>query len=294
MLSIIVKEHEESVEHIRGMIYQAANIPLEKELIIATSRKSENFLSLYDIDKYNFPIKAATGTINAGNGVYLGVLASRGDNLLILDCHICYPPKDTLTLLDTLEKNPNSLVTPGINIIDFPSCKIKAQGDGYGVKFRMSEKSAFEWIWLTKQGNYPYQVPIACGGAVIMKRHTFDDLYIHGGMEAAFDFEEERSIRLARLGHFSIVEPRVVFGHLFKTTMTAAMSKNWHRSRAAVLYINTLDDKRWEIINERLTRHWGISWISVLEEVYRKYTYLREDLRNYGDPIDENYFIEIV
>lgn len=293
MLSIIVKEHEETPDKIGGMIAQAAAIPLEKELIIATSKKSDDFLNLYNIDKYDFPIRAITGTTDAGNGVYLGAIASIGDNLLILDCHICYKPNDTLLLIDTLERNPNSLVTPGINIVDFPSCNIKAPGDGYGVKFRISEKSALEWIWLPKIANQPYFVPVACGGAVAMKRYTFDDLYIHGGMEAAFDFEEEKSIRLARLGHSSIVDPRAVFGHWFKNTMATTMAKNWYRSRAAALYCNTIDDERWNKINERLTREWGISWVSVLEEVYKKYTYLREDLRNYKYSIDENYFIEI-
>lgn len=275
------------------MIAQAANIPLEKELIIATSKKSDEFLNLYNIDKYNFPIKVVTRTTDAGNGVYLGALASNGDNLLILDCHICYQPVDTLTLIDTLEKNPNTLITPAINIVDFPSCNIKDSGIGYGVKFRISEKTAFEWIWLPKTLDYPYIVPIACGGAVAMKRNTFDDLYMHGGMEAALDFEEERSIRMARLGHPTLVEPRSVFGHWFKNTMASTMAKNWYKSRAAGLYINTLNDSRWDKINERLTREWGISWLGELEDVYKKYTYLREDLMNYRYSIDENYFIEI-
>ena len=275
------------------MISQAAGIPLDKELIIATSKLTDDFLNSYNIDQYSFPVRAVTGTTNAGNGVYLGAFASRGDNLLIMDCHICYSPEGTVTLIDTLEKNPNAIITPAINIIDFPSCKIKTEGDGYGVKFKISEKKAFEWIWLPKMSDIPYKVPIACGGAVAMKRHVFDKLYIHGGLEAAFDFEEERSIRLARLGYPSIVEPRVTFGHWFKNTMALAMAKNWYKSRAAALYCNTLDDKRWDKINERLIREWGVSWTGILEEFYKKYSYLRDDLMNYKYSIDENYFVEI-
>lgn len=293
MLSIIIKEHNESPEHIGGMISQAANIPLDKELIIATSKKTDDFLSHYNIDQYSFPIKAVTGTVDAGNGVYLGAFASRGDNLLIMDCHICYSSKDTAILIDTLEKNPNSVITPAINITDFPSCNITSSGIGYGVRFKISEKKALEWIWLPKVSNDPYIVQIACGGAMAMKRNTFDDLYIHGGIEAAFDFEEERSARLLRLGHSTIVEPRSTFGHWFKNSMAPEMAKNWYRSRASALYINTSDDKRWDKINEILTKQWGSSWIDVLEDVYRKYTYLREDLMNYRYNVDENWLFQI-
>lgn len=294
MLSIIVKEHNESEDKIGKMIDQASYIPFKKELIIATSKKTDDFLDLYNIDQYNFPIKAVTGTSDAGNGAFLGALESKGDNLLIMDCHICYQPQETAILIDTLEKNPDSIVTPGISIVDFPSCNVKVIGAvGYGVKFRISNKKPFEWVWLPKKFDTPYMVPIACGGAIAMKKGTFNDLFKYGGMKTAFDFEEEKSARLAKLGHHTLIDPRVIFGHWFKTSIAPQMAKNWYKSRAAALYINTLDDNRWEKINEILTRSWGPLWINVLEDVYRDYTVIRNNLMKYKDSINENWYFEI-
>lgn len=293
MLSIIVKEHEETLDKIGGMIAQSSQIPLEKELIISTSKQTDDFLNLYNVDQYPFTVRAVTGSKNAGDSVYRGSLAAKGENLLIMDCHMCYSPKNTLRLIDTLEQNPNTVVTPAVNAVEFPSCKVAPAAFGYGVKFSMSEKNAFEWKWLPKLSDKPYPVPLSCGGALALKKDTFMQLYNHGGIEAAFDFEEERTMRLWRLGYPTLVEPRSEFGHWFKKTMAKRMAANWYKSRAASLYINTLDNTRWDKINSRLTREWGTAWVSTLEDVYRNYTSLRNEMMDYRYNIDENYFVEL-
>ena len=160
MLSIVVKEHNETVDKIGRIIEQASNIPIEKELIFVTSKTASEFsyiLETLSSERYNLTIRYIPSIKNSGEAVTLGAQYSRGDNILVIDCHVCFSPDDTIMLIDTLERNPDSMVTPGIYHTDFPSCIVsnnKIVDDtaiGYGSRIRISSGNSFEWIWLPKQ-----------------------------------------------------------------------------------------------------------------------------------------------
>lgn len=301
MLSIIVKEHEETPDKIDGMILQISKIPIRKELIFSTSKKTSEFLSEHGkvIDQYDFDIGAVYNKEkNSGYSYTLGCLNAKGDNLLVLDCHICCPPQLVSILIDTLEKNPYTIVTPGINDVDFPSCSLRENtGIGYGFKVKISNEKLFEWIWLPKYQETPYTVPLSCGGAFAMKSYLFDVLYSQGGFRQAFDFEEEKSMRLWRMGFPTIVEPRAVFGHWFKPHMASVQADNWYKMRVVALYCNLLDQNSWNRAEKILSKAWGKLWYDNLEYAKTNYSWLRDTMievdMNVGNHNIENWFIEV-
>lgn len=302
MLSIIVKEHDETPDKIDGMILQISKIPLEKELIFSTSKPLTDFFEEHRkiIDKYDFDIGAVYNEKkNSGYSYTLGCLNAEYDNLLILDCHICCPPPCALRLIKTLEENPYSIVTPGVNDVDFPSCSLRPNtGIGYGFKIRISSSNPFEWLWLPKYRDDVYAVPLSCGGVFAMKNDLFNILYDMGGFSQAFDFEEEKSMRLWRMGYPSLVEPRAVVGHWFKPQMASVQAENWFKMRVIALYCNLLDENNWNKAEKIISKVWGELWTKNLEYAKENYTWLRNlmkeiDIKNGGNNNIENWFIEI-
>lgn len=294
MLSIIIKEHRESSENILQMLNQISDLPMEKELLFMTSMPYRDFVEKYQPWNYDYNIGIYDNVMSCGQAVNLGAKCACGEDLLILDCHSCFNTSSVNRLLDTLNRNPDAMVTPAIRHVDFPVCTTSHQGLGYGARFKISKQNTFQWLWLgPERTDKPYPIPLACACAFALKKDTFNKLLEQGDLKQAFNFEEERSMRLWRMGHPTLVEPRSEFGHWFKPHMSDTQQKDWFFSRISSLYVNILQEDNWNKVNEIMSVAWKNDWEKGLEYARQEYSYLRDLMLEYKNNIDESWFIQI-
>lgn len=295
LLSIIVKEHRETPKNISKMMSQVSKLPMEKELIFSTSMSCNEFIEKYHPWNYNYSTTVLGDIYSCGEAVNLGAKCAKGENLLILDCHVCFPPREVIILINTLERNPNAMITPAISHVDFPLCSSNIKAQAYGARFKISSKNPFEWVWLgAERIDKEYPIPMACACAFAMKKDVFQQLSYQDDIKLAFNFEEERSIRLWRMGHPTLVEPRAVFGHKFGgKPMSNTQEADWFTTRVCGWYVNILQDSNWNKLNDIYTKSWGKLWIDGLEYAKQKYSHLRDMMIKYKDNIDEQWFVKI-
>lgn len=289
MLSIIIKEHQERPDHIKKMLTQINNLNMEKELLFVTSMDTCAF-DRYNSSQYNYDIRIIPNIMSCGSAVNIGVESANTENVLILDSHVCCDNQNVKRLIDTLEEYPTCIITPGIRHVDFPDCE--SNNDGYvahGGKIKIS-KDGFQWIWLDSKEKGAVPIPLACACAFMVKKNTFEKLK---GIK--FDFEEERSMRLWRLGHPTLCETRAVFGHWFRPAglMSNTQKQNWFSERVASLYINVLEKDNWNKLERILSKSWGKLWYDGISYAKENYQRLRDEMVQNKDKMNENWFIEI-
>jgi len=299
MLSIIIQEHNESKAFVRKMLEQTGQLSMDKELIFVTSKPYQQFYDEYLKGyTYRFPVSVIGRIDSCGAARTVGGEKAAGDTLLYMDCHVCFTPSALERLLKTLDRHENALVAPAIAPVEFPECR-KSGAMGYGVVFRFVDRP-FEWVWLSKQKDREYVVPFVCGCAFAMKKDTFNVLNAYGGflgIHTGLSWEEEKSMRLWRLGHPTYIEPRAVFGHLFKgyaghPQWDEHSTAGYYDSRVAGIYINVFDKVLWDHIESLCTRVWGQDvWNRYLRKAIRNYSWLREQLRPLKDRIREEWFL---
>lgn len=295
MLSVIVKEHKETSEKITKMLSQVEeihNAGTNVEMLFMTSMGIKEFMDKYHPWTYNYDIAVYENVMSCGAAVNMGANCARGDDLLIVDCHICIDNTNLNILMNTLMNNPYAMVTPAIKHIDFPVCGNETIALGYGAKFKVSSKNSFEWVWLGKEQETVYPVPMACACVFAIKKNVFEVLLRQGYLRQAFNFEEERSMRLWRMGYPTLIEPRAVFGHWFKPHMSSTQAQDWYYTRICSLYVNILENNNWNRLEKVLSKSWRNQWKIGLEFAKENYTWLRDIMMKYKD-IDENWFVTI-
>lgn len=301
-LTVIIQEHNEAVSYVHHMISQVSLLPYDKELIFVTSSKFRDFYSKFGrLDNYKFPVSVIGNIQSCGAARNNGGSAASGDTLLFMDAHVCFPPSAVDRLLQTLNAHPDAVVAPAIQPIDFPSCKIEG-GLAHGVAFRFSEGKPFEWVWLpADRTDREFPVPFVCGCAFSMKKSTFNVLNSMGGFLAGhmgLSFEEEATMRLWRMGNPAYIEPRAVFGHLFKGYQNKPQWDNHQKSgyymtRAAGLYVNIFDRDLWNQIEPILIKAWGNEYFKNMEWAKTNFRWLKAKMQPYANRIDERYFFRV-
>lgn len=304
MLSIIIQEHSEGRPFIIRMLEQIEALDLDKEVQMVTSLPYDRFLSSYNINLRDrgFPIYLTGNVHSCGSARNVGSKLSTGDTLLYLDCHTCFNNDGIAVLLQTLDRNKDSIVAPAIEVVDFPSCKPEG-GIGYGVAFRFINNDSFQWTWLSPDHlDRPYPVPFVCGCAFSMKRSTYNVLARYGGfldVHTGLSWEEEKSMRLARLGHPTLIEPRAIVGHYFKGY---SKHKQWDShsvkdnllSKAAGFYINVFNPELYTYIDSMLKRTTGAAYERDMKRAAEAYSWLRRKLEPFANRIDENWYLRRV
>ena len=296
-LSIIVQEHVEGVVFISKMIEQIANISVNHEITFVTSMTVPEFKAKYGpLDR---SIKVIGNVQSCGAARNVGAMNALGRSLLFMDCHVCFKNEDVLTLLNTLNKHPGSLVGPSLSPIEFPECTVSG-GSAYGVAFYFDEQP-FEWKWLPAPTlDHEFEVPFICGCAFMMRKSTFNVLSEYGGFldrHIGLSWEEEKSMRLWRLGHPTYVEPQAQFGHLFKGY---GNHPKWDEhsmldnpmSKVIGAYINIFDEDLWNHIEQLCIKAWGLEkWNHHLNIAKTEFTWLRDKMKPHKDVIDEDWFL---
>jgi len=304
MLSIIIKEHNEGREFVTRMLEQVSTLQVDKEVQFVTSALYDKFLSEYHIDLkgYDFPIYVTGDIQSTGGACNVGAKLSNGSELLFLDSHVCFNNEKVNRLLSTLRLHPNAVIGAATQPIEYPSCTVASSGIGYGVAHRFVDRP-FEWIWVLPETiEHESVVPSTLGASFLMTRSTYQELARFGGfitVPSGASFEEEASIRLARLGHPTYVEPRSVFGHYFKgqpshRSQDEHMQKGNHLSYIIGFYLNVFNPELYNYIDAMLRKTWGTEYEKNMQTAIEQYSWLRRKLEPFANRIDENWYLRRV
>jgi len=300
MLSIIIQEHNESKAFVRKMLEQTGQLSMDKELIFVTSKPYQQFYDEYLKGyTYRFPVSVIGNIQSPGAGRNEGARMAEGEDLLFLDCHVCFTPSTVERILNTLEKNPLDFIGGGLTHVLFPDCSFTG-GVGYGAVFRFRmDGQPWEWTWLGKERDEPYPVPFICACQIACKKKTMNHLLSYGGFltpEVGVGMEEELFMRAWRLGHRAIVDPKAIFGHMFKCHPKTPCwdehsRKGWIYPRIAGIYVNVFNEHLCRQIKAVIRKHWGNAWEQNISKAKWQYGWLREQLRPYRDRIREEWFL---
>lgn len=274
MITIIVPEHKEK-EFIEPMLHKIEEemIDQDKELILITSAHE---LEIKE-DSYTFQIRIITDVKSSAGARNAGAEQAEGDTLFFCDAHCCFDKQNINLLLYTLKEYPNAAIVPGIQPTTFPECE-KSEGIGYGVYFDFS-KAPFKWCWMSKEKDSPYRVPFGSACAFIIRKNVFwESLFGFLDPGLGVGFEEELFIRLAALGHPTMLQPQSVIGHLFKKAYLTESIKGHVPSRAIATVLNASDSS--EKINKISRDTWGTMWDREIGKAFIRYAGYR------------NYFME--
>lgn len=290
-LSIIIQEHNEGRAFVQKMISQAAILPIDKEVIYVTSMSYNDFNEKYG--PFDIPVSLVANIKDRGTARTLGGQLASGDILLFMDSHVCYDSSNLARLLKTLKEHPDSIVSPGIQSIDFSSCKIEGTGIGYGVAMGF-KTFPFEWLWLpAERMDKEFKVPLVCGCISLMKKDLFNVL---NGVGGGLYWEEEKSMRLWRLGHPTFIEPRAVFGHYFKgsgghKSADVETTGGYFEGQLSFMYVNIFNQALWDYIEKMLIKTHGNLYYKNLELAKNRYSWVRNLMRPLAGKIDETWFL---
>ncbi len=300
MLSIIVKEHKEGKDFVTKMLEQVSSLSLDKEVRFVTSSPYDKFLFDYGVTLkgYDFPVYVTGNVQSTGGACNVGAKLSSGSELLFLDCHVCFDNKKIERLLKTLRQHPNAVIGAAAQPIEYPSCTAASSGIGYGIAHRFADRP-FEWIWVSPETTEQESlVPSTIGASFLMTRPTYQEFAKFGGfitVPSGASFEEEASIRLARLGHPTYVEPRSVFGHYFKgqpghRNQDEHMQKGNHLSYMIGFYLNVFNPELYNHIDTMLRKTWGTEYKKNMQTAIEQYSWLRRKLEPFAGRIDESWY----
>ena len=297
MISIIIQEHNEEIPFVHKMIEQINTIPVETELLIMTSMLEPAFHEKFGPLNNNFPIRIYDNVQNLGDARTIGGLNANGPDLVYFDCHVCFTYPKLRQLLNTLYRYPNAIVGPAIVPVDYPAC-IQESAPGYGVCFTFKD-TPFEWTWLPPQTKeHEYLSPCICGCLFVAKKDTMLDIAPYGGFlktPSGLGIEEVISMRLARIGHPTYVDPTIELGHLFKghegkPQWDAHSTASYYYGRIAELYVNVFDPELWNHVEMNCKKHWGHEWDKNLPIVIQDFQWLRDKLEPLKNNINENWY----
>jgi GT2 family glycosyltransferase len=127
--------------------------------------------------------------------------------ILFMDAH-CFPSFGWLEKLVPVASSADTgIAAPCISVAG-------AKGQrGFGLTFASEE---LDVEWLGKQGDAPYEVPLAGGGCMLMRRDVFWSLGAFDSMRRYGVEDIEISIRAWLAGFSVVMVPQVEVGHIFK------------------------------------------------------------------------------
>jgi GT2 family glycosyltransferase len=161
-----------------------------------------------------------------------GAERAAGEVLVFLDAH-CTPGARSLNrLAEALYDNPAALMAPCMTDAADPQLK------GFGVQ--ITDRS-FRYRWLPRLQKSSYEIPVAAGGCLAVRREFFWEL---GGFENMRTYGHEDvdlSIRCWTFGHSVLVVPDVEVAHVFRprTNFPVALADYIYNAlRLAVLHFD--------------------------------------------------------
>jgi GT2 family glycosyltransferase len=270
--SIIVPAHNEGnlLRETIEAVLKNTRVPVE---VIVVDDESTD--SCCDISNLNHPLlkdvivvrQERSGSSQSRNR---GAREAKSDVLFFLDAH-CFPTLGWIQgLLAALKANPNCIVTPCISCAQDPSSK------GFGVTLTDRIHS---YQWLRRTGNSPYEVPIACGACLGMRKAFFDEI---GGFDNSKIWgveDTEISIRCWLFGYSVIVVPDVEVRHVFKAKANFFVgwdSYIYNALRATILHFT--DSRLSRILEDLRSYHEFGEAVDLLlvSDIWDRYAFVRQ------------------
>lgn len=207
--------------------------------------------------------------------------------LVFLDGH-SFPTRGWLEgLMDVLERQTDAIVAPCISVAGHSAVK------GYGMTIT---DRCFHYQWLSRDDPALYEVPVACGCCLAMRRDFFYALGAFDAMRLYGVEDVELSIRCWLSGHVVLVAPEIEVAHRFKDAGSPAISWEdyvYNALRTAVLHF---DGHRRERIVEELAAMPGFTRAAqdlLVCDVWDRYQEVRGARRRDGDWFCERFGIDL-
>jgi len=299
MLSIIIRDFNESAVFVNKMLSQCSKINLKKEVIYVSNAPYRDFVKKVESSNLPFLTHFVGNIESSGEALNRGGIASSGDILLFMDSHVCFDESNILRLLDTQARRPMSVIGPAIvSRPNFPECTTGANDKGYGSAFYFSPGRPFDWKWLPPSSTTnEFKIPFVCACSFMIPKQLFDILQKYGGFIGKYqgmNFDEEPFMRLARLGYSTYSEPRAVFGHRYSTLAQnnyyqPDRRSAFDRSRIATIFINVFDEELLEKITRISIPVFG-DWYKDFEIVKKDYGWVIMEMQKHAHRIDENWY----
>ncbi len=175
-----------------------------------------------------------------------GVKFSKGNILVFLDGHLKMQDGWLLKMINTLDITGAGILSPAIYDIINPASK------GYGCTTTLD----FSMVWLGKQHDFPYEIPVEPGAVKIMKKTFFNKI---GGFDSGFrqwaPLDIEISLRTWLFGYSIFIDPDIEIGHLFKSSFTYPVDPVVYESNKIRVALSHLCGERLEASLNLLKRN---------------------------------------
>jgi GT2 family glycosyltransferase len=162
-----------------------------------------------------------------------GCRAARGTNLVVIDAH-CHLERDCLAVLTAaLEKWPEAIIAPAI----------RDRNDtvyGCGVHL-VDARLRVRWLSPPPMDGGRYELPLAPGGCLAMRRATFERLGGFGSFRQLGQEDVEFGLRAWRAGVTVLAAPAARLEHLFRSTPSypvASTTRAYNVARVALTHFD--------------------------------------------------------
>ena len=170
-----------------------------------------------------------------GRARNLGAREARGRHVVFVDGH-CYTPSGWLKGLIA------PLSDPKVAMVGCAVADLRRPGWGGGVGCTWGT-SALDMVWLAKQSDDVYPVPLLPGGCQALRTEDFLTFGQYDpGMRHIGSESEEQSLRCWLMGYQVVVQPRVVVHHLFRDKPPYDVRPGeliYNRLRTALIHFTT-------------------------------------------------------
>jgi glycosyltransferase involved in cell wall biosynthesis len=232
-VSIVIPVHNEGA-HVQDTVFailDSSDQPFE--VIIVDDGSTDgccNDIAAPDRHRVRVVRQQRAGVAAARNR---GAQEACGDVLIFLDAH-CFPKQGCFERLSqAVASHPQSIIAPCL--IDSADESLR----GYGAKLT---DRAFNYRWLPKRSSACYEIPIAGGACLAMKRDFFfGDLCAFDAMRTFGVEDVELCLRSWFFGFDVLLEPEAELAHVFraKGNYSASWADYLHNAlRTAVLHFS--------------------------------------------------------
>ncbi len=258
LVSIIIPVHNEDSSNIKRTIESIkTNTSYRPYEIIVVDDGSENNCCGF-LKNYNDVRFFETKHIGPSRARNLGAEKAEGEFLVFLDSHMLIKNRNWLaSIVKFLKLNKKSICSVAISDIN----KKRQTYYGFTIKRNLRED------WTKKKSNKPYQIPVAPGACLTVRKRDFFQIDgFNSGFKEWGHEDVELSIKAWLLGFDVWLLPNIEIGHLFRNEPPRSFSQytlNKNALRLAFTYFSFNRVKR--VLGER-SKHRGYTraLISVL------------------------------
>lgn len=210
-VSIVIPVHNEGARLHLTLEALRVSTPVKSEIVVVDDASTDGCCDILRNEPSLFEnvllleSECPQGVAGARN---CGARHAHAPVLSFLDAH-CFPRPGWLKLLlDCLAWSDVGIATPAIYVAGTPATQ------GFGMTIVNSDLAVG---WLVRGGEAAFEVPVACGCCVALRKPVFDEIGQFEPLKRYGLEDTELSIRCWLSGYRVLVVPRAKVGHCFKS-----------------------------------------------------------------------------